>query len=342
MKTVTIVKTLSILSIALLLGAGCGGATEETTKQETQSATTIGTFAFTVKDPEKGIIKGTYTLEGHTIIFEVMRGEKNPLLSKFIDPGAPDYAIDAQFCDKQNYCFVQQAGGHSLADPNWTQPSDKAPTLESITASNKALRSFNSDIKTIEKQDIHFFDGLTEEAKTLERLSGHIDPYITPEQSNAERTLQKSVLSLAATASNTYTHIFEIWWKPAVGIAEHSGTRTTSTYLGQTWSQLATCNHGACAANTSQGMALSCSRAIFNRPLAIAVKNKCDQPIAPASASMHSSLLGCCSTAYGLTGGYHVCNDDSRIQRDIFVANGPVSASFCADWIPQGWAPGCS
>ncbi len=324
---------LTFVAIVAMFGAGCAGRVEETPAQKAPA----GVITFTEKDIQKGILRGTYVHEGHTIKFEAIRGEKNPPLSKYIDPEAPTYSIDARFCDESGHCFANAAGGHALANSDWIKEIDSEPTQSEAIDNNKALWAFHGDLKLFDKSGL--LKDFPDELETLDGLSNMPYPYPL-KQSRSEGTPQKGVLAMTATVAS-YTHLLEIWWKPAVGIAEHSATRSLALDSSSVVRNvIVTSNHGAAAA--ASGMALSCNRPFYGRPYDLPVKNKCDTPISPAAASMHTSLVGCCSTAYSLLAGGHVCNDDSRIQRDIMIANGPVTASYCSDWMLQGWTPGCS
>jgi hypothetical protein len=336
------IKRITLLFTCLIgmviFGVGCGGVVDQSQKTATERKPT-GTISFTEKDPEKGILRGTYTLDGYTIKFEAIRGQKNPPLSKIIDPESPEYAVDGRFCDGEGYCFANALGGHAFANSDWIKEKETEPTQSESLENNKALWAFHQDLQLLRQTDV--LKDFPDELEMLDGLSNMPSPYPL-QQSKSEGTSCKDVLSLSATfSSSSYTHVFEIWRKAALGLGDHSATRSFAMdSVNIIRNQVITANHGTFAATSS--MILKCNRPFTGRTVALPIQNDCNTPISPASASMHSNPVGCCSTAYSFFPGGHVCNDDSRIQRDVMIANGPISASYCSDWMLQGWAPNCS
>jgi phage replication O-like protein O len=78
------------------------------------------------------------------------------------------------------------------------------------------------------------------------------------------------------------------------------------------------------------------------------------QCVAPAKtgAQHPTGYTGCCMTPYDVWAGggedvlngkpSHVCNDDTRLQRDFIIKNGPVGQTYCSDAVTAVWAPGCN
>lgn len=323
--------------------AGCGGATEETMQyRATEKAP--GTLTFTTKDPEKGFLSGTFENGGYTIRFDVARGEENPL-SERLAAGAPSHAIDVRICDEKHFCFAQQAGGHAFADPSWVEDNSEANGPDDARAlkNQKVKRELHQKLNEIGSKE---FDGLREEYQSL--LDASADPpgseyYLNGSSSQIllNETPQKGVLALSAVSA-TYTHQH---WMKKQGVffgsifGDHSASYVrVLTSTGAVYSEYWTCNHGTCG-NVST-MNTYCIRNYSNRPATIPINTRCIANAIPGT--MHpSGYAGCCTTQYNFSGVSHVCNDDTRLQRDFMIAGGPMSTLYCGDTSLMQYAPPC-
>lgn len=353
MKTIQqILKLFTCLMALVIFGVGCGGAVEE--PQKVAEVAPAGTITFAEKDPEKGILRGSYEHQGYVIRFEVIRGAKTPQQALLIYPGVTSHSIDVRICDSQNYCFINGAGGHALADESWIkEDSTKDPTTEQSEQNFESVWGLHNDL---DLQPIGTFDGLTEEVQSLKDASNQppdtwkgippeYDPYHLKPKTLNQGTPLKSVLSLSAIAS-TYIPILQIWRQDIFWpIAYHSSTYAKMIDTnGQIASIYYTCNHGACANGNNGSMSLYCSRNLASRSTsAIPMNTRCADPATIITYHPNNGTIGCCSSVYSYVplDLSHVCNDDSRLQRDMMIAGGRVSASYCSDRYLQGQAPSC-
>ncbi|MCW1892448.1 MAG: hypothetical protein KIH65_004395 [Candidatus Uhrbacteria bacterium] len=342
MKNFTsLISPIACVCALAMFGVGCGGQVEESLKTETTTPATVGILTFETKDPATGIVRGTYEYQGHSITFEAIRGEKNPDLSKLMYGHSPEYAVDARLCSEKGFCFSQGAGGHAIADSTWIQETTENPTEEEAVIYNAVANMFHKDIGRFISGNED--EGLIDEFMKLQSISDMTLPDIpelqTPPQRQSNGTPCKGVLAI--NQSTPYRHVFEIWWGLAVRIAEHSSTRSLSiSSTGVIINKMDTANHGSSPGDP--GMNRSCGRVFPNRPIALPVTKDCTR--SPTFGVAHTSAeINCCQSAYGIKSGTHVCNDDSRLQREIMIANANVAnPSYCSDWSPQGWAPSCT
>lgn len=345
MKNIT--SRISVVFASLImvsLVSGCGGASEETLQYET-TVKAPGTLTLTTKDSEKGLISGTFENDGYTIRFDVARGEENPLSERLV-AGAPSHAIDVRICDEKHFCFAQQAGGHAFADTSWVADNSEANVPDDIRAKKniKIRREFHQKLYEVGSKE---FSGLREEYQSLLDASGNSESSYLNEiplsDTPLSETPQKGVLSLvSATVSATYTqqHVMRkigIFFGSIAGDHSASLIRTytaSGTWLTDYW----TCNHGTCG--NSNTMNNYCIRNYTNRPLALPINTRCDAGFSPGT--MHPvGPAGCCTTQYNFTGISHVCNDDTRLQRDFMISGGPMSAVYCGDTVLARYAPSC-
>lgn len=325
------------------LGAGCSGTSSQT---EVRQGELQGTLSFEEKNPERGILRGTYDHQGYRIRFDVVRGEPNPPFE--VMGGAPKNAIDARLCDEVGFCFARQAGGHGFADSSWVMTDEEterlAPDDARARKNNAAMWALHQDWDLMDRGE---FEGLSEEYDSFWGLTNippneSYRPDLVSPQSQNNGTPQRGVLSFGALAFSgfTNTHRLRIWWKPIVPTpTEHSSTTLTAfNSSGTQVNFLPTCNHGTCGGQPTLG--LVCSRSFSNRPLYFPVTGNCN---APAVTGATHSGDGCCPSPYGFGSGQHVCHDDTRLQRDMMIAGGGMSVAYCGDGIPPSpWAPGCN
>ena len=139
-------------------------------------------------------------------------------------------------------------------------------------------------------------------------------------------------------AAGLYQTYIQVWRKPFVVIAEHSGTRvgkwkfrstsTSSTKVHQGW--VSYCNHGTCAAGSK--MTHKCT---FTGPRLTWYR----LPSRRTDAGGHT-----CSTPYWAIarGGHHNCHDDSSVQvRAVRGQSYSVTGGRCGDSWFSAYAPTC-
>jgi|WetSurMetagenome_2_1015567.scaffolds.fasta_scaffold69709_2 hypothetical protein len=129
-----------------------------------------GTITFTTKDPEKGILSGTFENDGYTIRFDVARREANPAIMVLLSKNTPHYAIDVRICDERQFCFAQRAGGDAFADPNWHEDDSEKniPDDQRATKNHETMKLLHRKLVELGPND---FTGLTEEYQALVSLS---------------------------------------------------------------------------------------------------------------------------------------------------------------------------
>ncbi|MFA5129295.1 MAG: hypothetical protein WC477_00055 [Patescibacteria group bacterium] len=324
----------------VLLGAGCGAKTGETQQGNSDVSSIPDSLTFETKDATSGVMSGNYEYNGYTVHFDVVRGGLNPI--EELGPDSPRHAIDVRICDEKHFCFAEQAGGHAFASSTWADNTNE----ENVPDDARGLKNFQTSWQLHQKLlrlGQGEFMGLEEEYRALMDVTNHSPGSLTepppPNQLN-ERTLEKSVLSIKPLVT-TYTQQFQIWTQPVVWIAQHSSMFIKVLTSGGTpISTYATCNHGSCG--SSSGMTFKCSNSFSDRPSTIPVRVQCAQP--HTNGTMHPGGDGCCTTQYNITPGVvsHVCNDDTRLQRDFMIAGAPMSKPYCGDTTVAAYAPNCS
>lgn len=344
----SIVLTAVTVFVTAGLVSGCGGSTEETSSYDA-TADSPGTLTFTVKDAEQGFISGTFESEdGYTIRFDVARGEENPWFER-LAAGAPSHGIDVRICDEKHFCFSQQAGGHAFADPTWVEDNSEANGPDDARARK------NQEVKKelrqkLEDVDAGEFRGLKEEYQALFDATGNggteweppPQPNTSSSESSESESPQKGVSALKVAATGSYT---QQHWMRKVGIlfgsvvGDHSASYVrVLTSAGSLYSEYWTCNHGTCG--NSSSMNNYCIRNYTGRSATIPINTRCMVPASPGT--MHpTGYDGCCLTQYNFTGISHVCNDDTRLQRDFMIAGAPMNTLYCQDTVLAQYAPSC-
>lgn len=352
-KSVSLVFVMTLVMV--IFGAGCGGKADESVGKidSTESISTApGTLTFTKKDPEKGLLSGTFEYDGYTISFDVARG---PEMEKFYQTkGNPIHQSDSRLCDDRGYCFHGQSGGHAFVDPEWVPENEaSSPTDGQAIQNYQTAWRLHQYLLSVGNGD---FQGLEEEYQILlfntnfppEEWGSPIKDVQIEKELNLG-TPQKGVLAYVNGATGTYYARFEIWWQYisfkgiTITAGEHTSTWTKVKNANNTLMQdYVTCNHGACA-NWS-GMSIFCGRDFYNRANQIPFNTKCDVPA--TTGAMHpTGYVGCCSTRYNAnywSSDGHVCNDDSSLQLRMMIYNTTVVfAPFCGDTTLARWAPSC-
>jgi hypothetical protein len=139
-------------------------------KESLAAKEVAGTITFTTKDPEKGLLSGTFENNGYTIRFDVARGGENPMIMRVLSDNTPHYSIDVRVCDEKKFCFAQQAGGDSFADPNFVQDNseENGPDNERAAKNFETLWVLHQKLIKMGPTD---FAGLTEEYDALVSMS---------------------------------------------------------------------------------------------------------------------------------------------------------------------------
>ncbi|MEN1928415.1 hypothetical protein WCE34_03040 [Luteimonas sp. MJ204] len=172
-----------------------------------------------------------------------------------------------------------------------------------------------------------------DEQASMQRLAQGLATHLLPVRDEA--TADRDVTRAAGGRYQTY---IQVWRKPFVVIAEHSGTRvgkwrynsaTSSVKTHQGWTSY--CNHGTCAA--SSPMTHKCT---FTGPRLTYYR----VPSRRSDAGGHT-----CSTGYWAVamGGRHNCHDDSSVQvRAVRGQAYSANSGRCNDWLGWTYAPTCS
>jgi hypothetical protein len=338
----------------VIFGAGCGGNVEEPQKV-IEDREPAGTITFVEKDAMRGVIRGTYNLEGYETRFEVIRGDATPPEAMNIYPGVTSHSIDVRVCDSQNFCFINGTSGHGLTSSDWIiEDSNREPTSDESAKNFKNIWSLHQEIS---RAPTGTFDGLEEEIQSLldatnqppESTNGippEYDPYQLKPKSLNKGTPQNGVLSLTLSTTASYTHILQIWRQKLIWPFAYHSSSSSKVFdsNGQIVSIFYTCNHGACSNGSNTSMTLYCSRNFSDRSTATPPTNvPCDDSAKIGTLHAQDDSIGCCMSQYSYVplALSHVCNDDTRLQRDIMIADSPIAASFCADRYLQGQAPYC-
>ena len=292
------------------------------------------TITFEEVDGESGILRGSYENAGHMISFDAVRGEPNP-----VSEYAPAFEIDARLCDERGYCFALQGGGHGISNPAWFENQETLVLGADAALNHQMATALHEELIQLDRAP---FPELEEELDALLTLSSFPEPGSLVETPSPAGNGGVEETPGIVALSYDYTHWIQIWWgytNPP--LAEHSATRAISVNSGGYVVQIVTtCNHGNCAANS--GMGLSCQRSFSNRPSLLAVSTPCNAAATTGTYHSWGDTASCCSSAYGFTGGYHVCNDDSRLQRDMTIYNSSLTPAYCNDgYLAPAWAPGC-
>ena len=170
-----------------------------------------------------------------------------------------------------------------------------------------------------------------DEQAAMQRLAQTMVSQLLPmrDEGSSTEAMQK--------AGGRYQTYIQVWRKPFVVIAEHSGTRvgkwrynsaTSSIKTHQGW--ISYCNHGTCAA--SGNMTHKCT---FTGPRLTYYR----QPSRRSDAGGHT-----CATGYWAVAmpGRHNCHDDSSTQvRAVRGQSYGTNSGRCNDWVSWVYAPTC-
>jgi hypothetical protein len=308
---------------------------------------------------EQGL-SGYFSENGITIRFAAKRVSPIPQEVRDVDQEAPSHEIDAWFQSENGEPFLTQIGGHNFHDPAWLDhQAQEFPTVDLERRQEEFVLAEKAALAVSELN----MEALAEEQDALARLGAVRADSIRPSEISEEApgvepgydqdnydfdSVPPGYGTVSQALVNDSAHVFRVYKKPldyGGGIVgDHSSTWSVS-YANQGLSdikiaQRITCNHGACANDAS--MAWKCGKSWFNRPGNLPPMGEC----ARNRNDNHPNMAGCCWTNYGIApnNGRHVCNDDSRYQREVMrmvgVA-GPLNAGFCADNDLAWRAPNC-
>ncbi|WP_221441852.1 hypothetical protein [Luteimonas sp. MC1825] len=172
------------------------------------------------------------------------------------------------------------------------------------------------------------------EQATLQRLAQTLATHLLPVRDDAT----PAAGDVRRAAGGMYQTYVQVWRKPFVVIAEHSGTRvgkwrynsaTSTVKTHQGWTSF--CNHGTCAA--TENMTHKCT---FTGPRLTYYR----MPSRRTDAGGHT-----CATPYWAIGrgGHHNCHDDSSTQvRAIRGQAYNTNGGRCNDSIYWMYAPTCT
>lgn len=144
--------------------------TDQELKESLAAKEVPGTITFITKDPEKGLLSGTFENNGYTIRFDVARGGENPMIMRVLSDNTPHYSIDVRVCDEKRFCFANRSGGDSFADPSWIPDNseENGPDNERAAKNFETLWVLHQKLIKMGTAD---FAGLTEEYDALVSMS---------------------------------------------------------------------------------------------------------------------------------------------------------------------------
>ncbi len=172
------------------------------------------------------------------------------------------------------------------------------------------------------------------EHESMQRLARSLTSSLLPERSDAS-TAASATTDFTTKAAGPYQTSIQVWRKPFVVIAEHSGTRVykyryatngSRSYLGS----VNYCNHGTCPGGTN--MTAKCT---YVGPRLSYLR----MPSTNTDAGRHT-----CDTPYWAVGrtGHHNCHDDSSTQvRGVRGLSYSTTGGRCGSTAYSPWAPAC-
>lgn len=174
------------------------------------------------------------------------------------------------------------------------------------------------------------------EQDAMQRMARSLASSLLPERGDdTKASLATASTDFTASAAGNYSTTIQVWRKPFVVIAEHSGTRVykyryaangSRSFLGS----VNYCNHGTCPGGTN--MTAKCT---FVGPRLGYIR----MPSTNTDAGRHT-----CDTPYWAVGraGHHNCHDDSSTQvRAIRGLSYSTTGGRCGSASYSPWAPAC-
>ncbi len=275
-------------------------------------------FSYDAKTNET---QGNIEINGVQVTIETKRGKRNPALARKNDPSAPEYAIDVRIIDQNGTPIFVQVGGNSPIDKKWSASFDSAVSSSTEDRGQNAQQAFAAvDAVLSQNKTLMSSAALAPEQAALTNLRALIKSTLVTDSISG---YQEQEFPFSAQAACTEIQIAEIWKKPTLIFAEHSGSVAKwKMSNGTIYTMWSACNHGTCPGDST--MSKKCSKSFLLR---------CG----------YSRAAPNCSTAYGLTKGYHVCNDDTYIQYDAIKRNYSPSTTggTCSDASLRAYAPSC-
>jgi hypothetical protein len=299
------------IGLILLMLAGCGqdsGGVPEWAGQKSSLNEGLNVFA---NDPVTGV-RGAIVEGSSVVYFEAHRGERN---DRQVDSDYPEYSVDARFFDDRGRTFSIVVGGDKVQDDSWVKTSE-------------------SEVVPLQERNEHFrlTSKLMDKSLAKSFKAAAIDSPTSPEWEQlhllgSSITQVKTVSDMTqvskAVVSTKWIHEIAAYKKNVsgtLGLANHSATWTKQKYSnGTLYKQVITCNHGACANESSMSKYGTSS---YN--------NRTNDITALISDNVNS-WNGYCGTPYGFTKGNHVCNDDTLAQLLFIKNNSGACYSFCGD-----------
>lgn len=328
------------LSFLSLLVAGCAPgmtplSTEDDVGQDTgQSFQVQGPAVSGISIQSNGF---ELVIEDESTVMRVqaVRGSRRSDEIMKLHPELSEFELDVRVLDADGRPFVTSIAGDDWADPTWGEDYWAADTDQVDPAQRKAefeLLAASADL--IEDVDVPGFDMELIDLAEVARFNdmGRI---------SAELSMGQMVDELdgAAPPSTTYTHYAGVyrasrWW----GTYDHSGIYAVA-YTGSSssptiYSTVMRGNHGAYPTDSS--MSVYCATNWSGR-------SRTTLYVAPYTDNSYgSSQGGGCSTSYGLTSGYHVCNDDTHAEYGNVKNNSYSSWAVCGDSSLNTYVDSCS
>ncbi|MBU0661086.1 hypothetical protein KKG22_02800 [Patescibacteria group bacterium] len=321
----------------ILLFVGCG---IEESQQVVEQDPNAGLIAQQEKSPEPEAIisalqilvntedhlKGEYTTEdGRVVEFEAKLGLERP--DVFEESIVSVYEIDACFRSSTGEPFFCAAGGHGFYNPSWEISPDE--NIEDVSTEERMADfaiayAIASDLECIQSNNNLLADGLIALGQSIPEAAFDYRAYMD----DADKTgaLEQSSEAFIYKSNPAYLQVLEIHEGPILdGLAHHSATRVL-VYHGSTYALVSSYrsnNHGRGAGDS--GMGRKCSRVFSFNSSWIPLSGNCaTSPYGWGSTTGNA----CCNTAYGI----HVCNDDSRLQRDIMIRASSGTNTQYYDW----------
>jgi hypothetical protein len=174
------------------------------------------------------------------------------------------------------------------------------------------------------------------EQEAMQRMARSLASSLLPERiEDAKASLAAGAITPTATGTGNYSTTIQVWRKPFVVLAEHSGTRVykyryTSTGARLSLGSVNYCNHGTCPGGTN--MTRKCT---FQGPRLSYIR----MPSTNEDAGRHS-----CDTPYWAVSrtGYHNCHDDSSIEvRAVRGLSYSTTGGRCGSYAYSPYAPAC-
>ena len=238
----------------------------------------------------------------------------------------------------------------SLQDFTPTQPT-QAEQIEDLQSALNTIKSMKLD-KNIGKKfrwELRTAESLAQWGldHANDKIEGRVKVEATPDLKAVDSKISGvisinrmySLSGASAAAGYDYTYQTYIRWKNCCwSFGQHSAVLVNIyyTFTGVYAGSVSTRNHGTEASDSSMLTAANCPKAWSGRTSAYPYF----QPYV-GSDTYGTGDAGGCGTAYGLTSGLHVCNDDSLAEYSNLKYNSVSSWLTCNDSSLRTTAPSC-